>query len=97
MAWRTKVRGPVSRALGALLASGQLSRRGLLTAYSMMYTELPKHARRFQNSRYAHDTDCFLYPVSFLDKGAWQRFIFYVNDVVTPGVLVVEDVARKPK
>lgn len=96
MAWRTKVRGPAVRALGALRASGRLSRRGLIRAYDSLYAELPRHARRFQNSRYAHDPNCFLYPVSFLDKGAWQRFTFYVNDVVTPGLLVVEDVDYKP-
>jgi hypothetical protein len=97
MAWRTEIRQPVIRALGALRASGLLSRRGLILAYTSMYTELPKHARRFQTTRYAQDPNCFLYPVSFLDKGAWQRFAFYVNDTETPGVLVVEDVDRRPK
>lgn len=97
MAWRTKILKSVSQTLNALRASDQLSRRGLILAYNAVRLELPKHARRFQPARYAYDPDCFLYPVSFRDKGAWRRFIFYVNDAVEPGSLVVEDMEYKPK
>ena len=97
MSWRIKIRKPVSRTLNSLRASDQLSRRGLLRAYNAVRLELPRHARRFQATRYAYDPDCFLYSVSFRDKGAWRRFVFYVNDAVEPGSLVVEDVEYKPK
>lgn len=97
MAWRTKILEPVRQTLNALGASDQLSRRGLIRAHNAVRLELPKHARRFQATRYAYDPNCFLYPVSFRDKGEWRRFVFYVNDVREPGSLVVEDVEYKPK
>ena len=97
MGWRTQIREPVCQTLNALCASDRLSRRGLVRAYNSVRLELPKHARRFQAARYVHDPDCFLYPVSFRDKGVWRRFLFYVNDAVEPGLLVVEDVEHKLK
>jgi hypothetical protein len=97
MAWRTKIQKPVSQILNALTASGQLSRRGMIRAYNAVRLELPKHARRFQTTRYVHDPDCFLYTVNFPDKGVWLRLLFYVNDVVEPGTLVAEDVVYNPK
>ncbi len=95
MGWRTKIQKAVSQALNALCASDQLSRRGLIRAYNSVRLELPKQARRFQATRYAHDPDCFRYPVGFRDRGAWLRFVFYVNDTVEAGVLVVEDVEHE--
>lgn len=92
MGWRTKIREPVRRKLNALRASGQLSRRGLIRAYNAARIDLPKHARRFQAARYAHDPDYFTYPVGFMDQGEWRRFVFYVNDAIESGLLVVEDV-----
>jgi hypothetical protein len=97
MAWRTKILEPVNQKLNALRASDQLSRRGLILAYNAVRLELPKHARRLQGIRYAHDAECFLYPISFRDKGEWRRFVFYVNDIVEPGLLVAEDVDCNPK
>ena len=97
MAWRTIIRKPVSQTLNALCASDQLSRRGLIRAYNSVRLELPKHARRFQATRYAHDPDCFLYMVGFRDRAVWHAFLFYVNDIAKPGLLVVEDVEYMAK
>jgi hypothetical protein len=96
MAWRTKILEPVIQKLNALRASDQLSRRGLILAYNAVRLELLKHARRFQATRYVYDPNCFVYPISFRDRGEWRRFDFYVNDVVEPGLLVAEDVDCNP-
>jgi hypothetical protein len=91
MAWRVQIRAKVMEGVNGLAASGALSRVGMVLSYNSLRLELPRQVRRFQASNYAHDPAYFLYPARLRDRGVWHRCLFYVNDAVEPGLLVVED------